>query len=507
MPDDRVDSDANTKLGIFSKRKTKNQKLPKDLDSASDSNTDNSPNLANEKILEAMEVIEELGALGLEPAGLKKFTKSLHKLAVSSGVSPEILTSIIKEVNELCEGKKISLNQAHRYIGELASQKNAVLNEIEGLKKKKQSLEVNLSLKELESSTSKQRLSEYTDIKLQLEKHSLSFSDISRLVVMINNAAEHSYDSSKIVSLLANMQSQSDKKVQIEKEIENLLNSKQTLQERLLALDQDVSDRQKTIAAAEKLKKLGFDFKELERLQLTIKTMAQTRNIELAEAKDRLLSDLEGYYANDHELKKRIRILESLLEEKEEKFKLLGADYQNEKAILESAKKLISDGFDAQWLEKLQVLIGAYGMDIDLLSEELKQSQSLKNNINQLQRTKRALEEEEQLLRQKIVAVEDQRIRTLSLIKDMLTNSKSRLPTVRNSAETKSENEDMPILAELDDLVQGADRNGSLDERKFKIAAKKAISTIYSRLPKNSPTRLVLEHALLALKYEEEKEQ
>jgi hypothetical protein len=490
VPDD-ADSDENSRLGFFAKRK---KAKPKKTSEGSDPDAHG---------LEAIQLVEELKAFGLEPAGLKKFTKSLHRLAVTSGVSPEALTNIIKSVNELCEGKKISISQAQKYIDEITSKKNSVVSEIEELKEKKQTLEANLSLKELESSSNKQRLSEYADFKAQLEQHDLSFSDLSRLVSMIKNAASQNYDSSKIVKLLADMQSQSSKKDQMEKEIENLSDTKRALRERLDALEQEISTKQKIISSAEGLKKFGFGFQELERLQSAIKMIAETRNVELVDAKDHLLSDLEKYYANDHELRKRVRILESLLEEKEEKFKLLEADYQNERAVLESTKKLISEGFDAQWLEKLQALIRLYGTDLDVLSEELKQSKSLKTGIDQLQRTKQALEEEERLLRQKIVVAEDQRIRMLTLIKEMVANSKSGLSPVA----TNNEKESLTPLGELGELVRAAQGSHDIDERQFKIDTKKAIDTIYKRLPKNSPTRLVLEHALLALYFEEQKKE
>jgi hypothetical protein len=267
-----------------------------------------------------------------------------------------------------------------------------------------------------------------------------------------------------------------------------------------MALEQEISMRQQTLDSAEEVKKLGFDFKELDKLKSAIKMIAQTRNIDVASAKDQLLSDLEGYYANDHELRKRIRTLESLLEQKEDKFKMLEEDYQNEKVILENVKKLISDGFDKQWIEKLQKVIDAYGANIDLLSEELKQHQGLKASIDELQQKKRTLEEEEQLIRQKVVAVEDQRIRTLSLIKDMmmLKSSQARSASVQTEQSIK-EGE----LSELIRAAQGDEIN--IDEGKFKISARKAIDIIWSRLPKNSPARVVLEHARLALQYEDER--
>ena len=513
MREDQAGPDSGAKLGIFRKRKKKFRPIDHEesdsqirgLGTTSSVKDDQ----AAEKILDVTKALEEMRALGLEISGLKQFTTSLHKLAVSSGVAPSVLTSIIKEVNTLCEGKRISLAQAQKHILELVNRKNALVKEFEDLEKKKESLQIDLSLKELEFSTSRQTLTEYLSIKKQLEQHKLSFNDISKLVTMINNAAEQNYDSSTIIQTLAKMKSEHDAREEIETEIESLLDSKRTLQEKLLTLEQEIANRQKMIASAEQLGKLGFDFQELDKLHSAIKMIAETRNIELASARNQLLSDLEGYYANEHELRKRIRILESLLQEKEEKFKMLEGDYQNEKAILDNAKKLISDGFDKQWIEKLQMVIDAYGIDLDLLSEELKQKQSLKSSINELQRMKMTLEEEERLMRQKVVAVEDQRIKTLSLIQEMIkgTTKSSRVSATSSSNQTQKRADDSEttmIAGELSELIRAAQGN-EIDESKFKVSAKKAIDIICSRLEKNSPVRVVLEHALIALRYEEER--
>jgi hypothetical protein len=503
-PDDKDQqtehSDPNTKLGIFRRRK-KNKDGHPAPDPFQKETPEGSTTAASqdsevtEKILDATKALEELRRLGLEPASLKEFTISLHKLAVASGVSPNVLASVIKEVSDLCEGKKISLIQARKQIEQLRLHNDAILKEAEDVKKKKQSLEVDLRLKELEYSASIQTLSEYARIKKELAEHGLSFADISKLVTLINNAAEQAGpDSSVIVETLADLKSKQDKRKEIETEIENLINTKRTLQDRLLTLEQEISTRQQILNSADEVKKLGFDFKELDKLKTAIKMIAQTRNIDVASAKDHLLSDLEGYYADDHELRKRIRILESLLQEKEDKFKMLEEDYQNEKVILDNVKKLISDGFDRQWIEKLQMLIDAYGANLDLLSEELKQHQGLKASINELQQKKRTLEEEERLIRQKVVAVEDQRIRTLSLIKDMMM--------LKSSASIQTH---QPKEGELSELIRAAQGDDIIDEGKFKMSARKAIDIICSRLPKNSPARVVLEHARLALQFEDER--
>lgn len=446
---------------------------------------------------DAKKLLQEMKRLGLDPSGLRKFTLSLHKLAVASGVSSARLTGIIKELDALCEGKKISLTQASDYIQQLSERQRMLLTATEDLENRKKSLEVQVSLKELEYSASKDTMSEFARIKQDLHKRDLSFTDLSKLIALITAAEQVGYASSVIIETLSNLKSKEEKKKEIDIEIESLLNSKRTLQDKLLGIEQEISDRQQTLKSAEELRKLGFDFKDLDALQSAIRMISQTRNIDITAAKTQLLSDLEQYYANDHELKKRIRIMESLLKEKEEKFNMLEADYQNEKAILDNAKQLISSGLNEQWLKKLQTLIDAYGIDLDSLAGELKQYQSLKSTIDELQRTKTTLEEEERLLRQKVVAYEDQRLRTLSLINQLIVRS-SRTSPYQASAPSPMRQAERDELSEL----MRAANNEDIDVEKFRISAQKAIDIICSKLPKNSPARLVLEHAKLAFKRE-----
>ncbi len=446
---------------------------------------------------DAKKLLQEMKRLGLDPSGLRKFTLSLHKLAVASGVSSARLTGIIKELDALCEGKKISLTQASDYIQQLSERQRMLLTATEDLENRKKSLEVQVSLKELEYSASKDTMSEFARIKQDLHKRDLSFTDLSKLIALIAAAEQVGYASSVIIETLSNLKSKEEKKKEIDIEIESLLNSKRTLQDKLLGIEQEISDRQQTLKSAEELRKLGFDFKDLDALQSAIRMISQTRNIDITAAKTQLLSDLEQYYANDHELKKRIRIMESLLKEKEEKFNMLEADYQNEKAILDNAKQLISSGLNEQWLKKLQTLIDAYGIDLDSLAGELKQYQSLKSTIDELQRTKTTLEEEERLLRQKVVAYEDQRLRTLSLINQLIVRS-SRTSPYQASAPSPMRQAERDELSEL----MRAANNEDIDVEKFRISAQKAIDIICSKLPKNSPARLVLEHAQLAFKRE-----
>ena len=459
-----------------------------------------------DNILDVKKDLEELRRIGLSPSSLKEFTLALHKLAVASSVSPSVLTAIIKEVNDLCQDKRISLLQAHKQISDLRMQRDALLKEMEDLVSKKKSVELDLGLSELENASSKQILSEYTHIKKELEEHKLSFDDVLKLVNIIKDSVEQlgPNSSSIIVETLGDLKSKQEKRKQMESEIENLFGTKQALQDKLLNLESEISAKSQTLNSVEELRKMGLDFSELDKLSSAIKTIASTRNIDTITAKNQLLSDLEGYYANDHELRKRIRILESLLQEKEDKFKMLEEDYQNEKVILEYSKKLISSGFDKQWMEKLQAVMDKYGKDIEVLTRELEQQQDLKANIADLQQKKRALEEEERLLRQKLISEQDQRVKTLALIHEMMATKRQTLSSELDAQkQTQISTENDLGLGELLRAARGDVSN--IDESRFRSSARSAIDIISKRLHKNSPARVALEHAQLAMRLEDER--
>jgi len=109
---------------------------------------------------------------------------------------------------------------------------------------------------------------------------------------------------------------------------------------------------------------------------------------------------------------------------------------------------------------------------------------ALASSIEGLVKTKKALEEEERLLRQKVVAAEDQRIKTLSLINDLI------IRTPRPSALQQKQPDTFRHIA------------APAENPEFLVSAQKAIELIRAKLPPNSPARLVLEHALLALRLE-----
>jgi chromosome segregation ATPase len=428
------------------------------------------------------DLMNEMQMLGLEPSGLARFILSLHKLAVASGVDPSVLASIIKDLSSLSEGKQVSIGQVRTKIQQLASEKGNLAQKISELQAQKDELEAELANRQNEVKVDSKEFLDYSDHRKKLEAVGISFDDLSLLVSMVVSARQAGYDSATIIRTLSDLKSKQDEIGHLESELDKVLGSKRNAQQRLATLEQEIAEKQDILSAEASLAKLGFGQKDLEDLSAAVRMISKTRNIDEASARDRLLADLQSYYANDQELRSRLRTLESLLREKEDKFNLLESDFQNERAVLDNASKLISAGLDEKWLSKLRNIIGSYGTDIDTLAQELKVRDSLNASIEDLRRTRKTLEDEERLLRQKVVAAEDQRIKTLSLINDLI------LHPPRPPATTQPD-----VAKEIVSFI---------DDKDFSKSAQKAIELIREKLPPDSPARLVLDHALLALRLE-----
>ncbi|HKU50660.1 MAG TPA: hypothetical protein VJP79_11960 [Nitrososphaera sp.] len=447
------------------------------------------PNEPADRAWNINELADEMQKLGLEPTGLGRFITSLHRLAVASGIDPSSLASIIREIGTLSDGKQHpSIEQARKKIRELGAEQSSLSKSIADLQQRKDALEAEVASEENKKAADQKSLSFYVSLEQELLALGISLDDISRLSSMVVSARQLDYSHSALLDLLADFDLAKQKKEKAETEIEQVLGIKRATQQRLAVIEQELAEKQKLLDSAENLTRLGFGAGDLENLAAAIKMISNTRNIDLPAAKERLAADLLSYYANDQELRGRLRTLESLLREKEEKFSMLEADFHNEQAVLDNASKLIAAGLDEQWLAKLRNIIDSYGIDIDGLANELKTRNALSASIDQLAKTKKALEEEERLLRQKVVATEDQRIRTLSMINDLIVR------TPRANPEEKKDN--------AAKIISASGQMPGVEERDFMSSTQKTIEAIRSRLPPDSPARLVLEHALLALRLE-----
>ena len=431
------------------------------------------------------DLADEMQRLGLEPRGLGNFIASLHKLAVASGVNPSVLATVIRDLSSLSEDEHVPIEQVRKKIQRLAEEQKVLAIKVKELSDKKASIESEIDAVGNEQAHDKESLSKFIQLQQQLEEVGVSIEDFSRLALMVASAKQIGFCPSAVTEILSNIDAAQQMKNKAENDLERLLDTKNAAQQRALALEQEIADKQKIIDSVNNASSLGLGPEDLDQLSSAIKMIAKTRNIDEASAKRRLTSDLESYYANDQELRSRLRTLEALVREKEEKFNMLDADLHNEKAVLDSATKLISAGLDEKWLAKLRSIIDTYGLDIDSLAKELQTRSGLSASIEELVRTKKTLEEEEKLLRQKVVAAEDQRIKTLTMINDIIVHAPRSVQAQTRQAEATKLS-----------AAQVA------ESPEFLTSAQKAIEVIRAKLPVDSPARLVLEHALLALRLE-----
>lgn len=460
----------------------------------------------------AIKLVKELERLNLQPIALERFIKYFHKFAVASGVSPENLVILIRKIVELSEGTdkgfihdseaKISIADLHSIIQDLGKKQEHLLDEVEKLELKKDSLEVEIRLKELDYSTIKESVAEFNKMKDELSRYDLSIEqDLSKLVELVRICKEKlGHDFSSISHLLSDLQSIHEKKAMNELETAALLDSKKELEDNLEITKRAILENRQIIFSVNELKKIGLDVKELENLHASIKRISENEKVDMSSASQILLSDLEAYNRNSGELKNNLRVLESLLERKSMQFASLELDYGREKDLLDKIKRIkSSNGFSEEWIEKIKEILDSYEMDLDSFIQGIKQQKTLKNNIDSLQNQKQELQQEQLSLQHKLIASEEQRLK----LENELATLRLKLDSARNLAQIiSSEKSAENHIDALADLLDAASNGDNIDAEKFRSVVQQTIGSICKMMSPRSTTKIALEHALLAIKYE-----
>jgi hypothetical protein len=372
-------------------------------------------------IVGGIRLMQVLKRLGVESADYENFLDDFHKFCISSGASPEGLANIAKQVFQLAKLDGITIYQAPAHVENLRITKNELQNEIEGLHAKKEALEQELLLEEQNYNRIKENFSELATVKDQLSKYNLSLNDVSNLAGMINNVRNYGYDATRVVDLIFNLESLEQERVEKDSQIRKMRNSEDTLKASLQQLEQALSAQQAKLESLEKVRRLGFDFRELELIHHITNKIAKHQGTDPASSKNRLFHDIEQYYNDEDDFRKRLHDTEVLLHDRQKELDTLQKNYQDKKDVIDLLERLSSRGINERAFLKYQIINEIFKIDLDSLSEDMTKYGNLSNVVKELEENKSRLEQEELLLRHKLAALEDQRQHFASLLNDLMT--------------------------------------------------------------------------------------
>ena len=140
-----------------------------------------------------------------------------------------------------------------------------------------------------------------------------------------------------------------------------------------------------------------------------------------------------------------------------------------------------------------------FKVDLDTLADDLKKYRTVKDAARKAIETRARLEFEELELKHKLIALEEQRQRLMSSMKELFDESKSELKiSGASSPDVAGEG----LVRELEPLARKM-RGEIVDLEELKVSLSLVIDAILNTLDPQSLTRKILDHAKLALKHEQ----
>jgi len=487
-------------------------------------------------VLRAFRIIVAFRALGLGADEAESFVTRLYKLNMSTGLTPERLANTVNQVLKLAELDGIELHQIPSHVEGLIALKKQLESDLEDLNKRKENIEhaiadsIPSKVKEIHQqqeqgnnadtmfdNVNRERLSELVVLSDKLEEKGLSLHDVSEFIKIIDNAKRYGYDFAKFVDLLSNIESVEQTRNELNIELAKLNSEAEILSSNQHAIETEVSQNQPIINAMRKLREMGFDLQDFELIYEIIEKVAKFHDVDYQMAKTKFFQkmqehgqlgaegkDIETMPTStmdalstmaqkdiDRQLEGKGLILRNMPEgERQKNLTVQDREYLG---VLEMLERLRSNGISEQTILKCTIINDLFKIDLDSLADELKKYGSLTKAMKQLIDTRKTLESEELLLKHKILALEEQRQRIMTLIRELMKQSPAQLTQL--PAPPGNE------YSELSGLIRAA--NGeTVNSEELLTSLNVAIDMICKTLDENSITRKIMEHARLSLKHE-----
>jgi hypothetical protein len=328
-----------------------------------------------------------------------------------------------------------------------------------------------------------------------LEERGFSLHDVAEFTKMLDNAKRYGYDFPKIVDLLSNIASVEQTRDELNKELAKLNGRAEILSSTQRAIEDEVSHRQPVIDAITKLSEMGFELQDFELIYDRIEKIANVHGIDYQTAKTKYFQDMqkEGQRQQEDGVSEgRGGLVFRNLSEGDDQKVPLAQDHESS-GVLNMLERLKSNGVSEQTIIKCTIINELFKIDLDLLADELKRYGNLTKVMKRLGETRKTLESEELSLKHKILALEEQRQRVLSLTRELIKQSPIQIAHLPIQSGSEYD--------ELEALVRAA--NGEkVNPEELLASLTRAIEMICKTLDNNSITRKIMEHAKLSLKHE-----
>jgi len=415
-------------------------------------------------------IMGKLRDLGVKEEDLERFVAKIYRGSKELGLAPE---SLVEGASELFRLREETGLEYHEVIAKyrVASEEKAKLeDEIRKLKKEKED-----ALREKEATI--ELLNEYVKLRDSLKGYGLDVKDLPRLRDLLKNAGEMDYEAKAVVEELSKVESLTERKGELEKEVKELEDRASSLSRKAKEAESSVKEKEPIIKQAKTLEGLGFDATKLETLSQTIKEIMVQHGYKPKEAVEKFFKDLEDYDGKlgfEQELKKletEIGEAKTELSRQQTELEALKAKHADLSSAINSIQELrrkkVSPEHIISWNKivaqsgcqpgELQELLEEYGGIQNLTSSKRNALKELEDSLNRRRAELEELERKKSSVEASMKAIESTCIKE---IKDLKGEAASELGSLDSEARSRVkgllEEVDSSFTNRLNQLTDGA---------------------------------------------------
>jgi DNA-binding transcriptional MerR regulator len=229
--------------------------------------------------------------LGTDEENFGDFVSQVYNECTRIGLKPEYIASNINQI--LVLSGSIPLSEIPYYIQEKTDERRKLEEDIKKLRIDEEDARLKLMEALDEKKVSLAELDQFYPLKVELDKLGIPIEDVGRTTAIIQGVQKCGYNVKAITELLSTWDASSAIQARLEKNIEELANKRDNLEEEVEKLTD--THRQKE-SLFRHLQGMGFGIKELKLLFYTIKEVAAENKIPEDQAVQRFLDDIEKNY-------------------------------------------------------------------------------------------------------------------------------------------------------------------------------------------------------------------
>ena len=243
-----------------------------------------------------------------------------------------------------------------------------------------------------EKKVSLAELDQFYPLKVELDKLGIPVEDLRRTTEIIQGAQKSGYSVKTITHLLSTLETSSAIQARIEKNIEDLTDKRDNLEEEVEKLTS--THRQKELLFRQ-LRDMGFGLKELKLLFYTVKEVAAENKIPEHKAVQKFLEDIEKNYDTILGYDSTLERIKSDIEKTNRELVTLRSELGFNKEAVRVVTGLLSIGFTYQQMLNLADLawfLQSINVNLQSLQADVNKYGSFKKTLEVLDQKSRNLE-------------------------------------------------------------------------------------------------------------------